>query len=107
MTTSFTYMIVVLGVATVVLSVFVAASFIAHHKRMQGDGKRLTASLVLQLLGEAVIGGGTTAFAIMAHTGHLENVSTEAQSVLRLGMFFCTATTTWHLWRVCRNLTNG
>lgn len=100
-------MIVTMGVATVVLSIFVAISFFQHHKRMKGDGRRLTSSLMLQLLGEAVIGAGTTAFAIMAHTGHLEHVSTETQSLLRMGMFFCTSATTWHLWRVCRNLTNG
>lgn len=107
MNTSLTFIIVTMGVATVVLSVFVAASFYGHHKKMAGDGRRLTSSLMLQLLGEAVIGAGTTAFAVAAHTGHLPFIGIEYQSAMRMFMFFCTSATTWHLWRVCRNLTNG
>ena len=41
MTTTLTYMIVLLGAATVTLSVYVAVRFFAKHIKMRGDGRRL------------------------------------------------------------------
>ena len=81
MTTTLTYMIVLLGAATVTLSIYVAVRFFAKHIKMRGDGRRLTGALVLMLAGEAVLGLGTLCFAIAAHTGHLPHIPIELQSV--------------------------
>ena len=99
MNDSLTTLIVVLGTATVILSCFVAFDFFKHHRRMTGTGKKLTHALMWQLLGEAVIGLGTLTFAVLAHTGQLQHISTNHQSLLRLALFLATAVTTWHLYR--------
>jgi len=104
MTTTLTYMIVLLGAATVTLSVYVAVQFFAKHIKMRGDGRRLTGALVLMLAGEAVLGLGTLCFAIAAHTGHLPHIPVELQSVARLVMFAATSITTLHLFMVIMKL---
>ena len=104
MTTSLTYMIVILGAATVALSLYVAFSFLIKHVNMRGDSRRLTGALMLQLFGEAVLGAGTLLFAILAHTGHLPHVPIALQSSLRLLMFVATAATTIHLFVVIARL---
>ena len=104
MTTTLTYMIVLLGAATVTLSVYVAVRFFAKHIKMRGDGRRLTGALVFMLVGEAILGLGTLAFAIAAHTGHLPHIPIQIQSVTRLLMFAATSITTLHLFMVMMNL---
>ena len=104
MISTLTYTIVLLGTATVVLSIFVAVEFNFHRKNLQGDPKKLTRALQFQLLGEAVIGGGTLAFAMAAHMGYLSDWPVWFQSTLRLIMFFATSVTTLHLYKVVRFL---
>lgn len=104
MISTLTYIIVLLGTATVVLSVFVAIEFNIHRKTLKGDSKRLTHALQFQLLGEAIIGAGTLAFAMAAHSGLLSDWPTWFQSTLRFIMFFATSITTLHLYRVVRFL---
>ena len=104
MTTTLTYMIVLLGAATVTLSVYVAVRFFAKHIKMRGDGRRLTGALVFMLVGEAILGLGTLAFAIAAHTGHLPHIPIQVQSAARLVMFAATSITTLHLFMVIMNL---
>lgn len=95
--TSLTLLIILTGASTVLLSIYVAGRFYKHQRKMQGDSKALTGALMYQLVGEAVIGLGTLAFAVAAHTGHLPSISIEIQSALRLLMFMATSFTTWHL----------
>ena len=106
MNTSLTYIIVLMGAATVALSLYVAFCFLVKHVNMRGDGRRLTGALMLQLFGEAALGGGTLLFAILAHTGHLPHVPIYLQSTLRLLMFGATAATTIHLFVVISTLDN-
>jgi len=105
MTTSLTYMIVLLGSATVGLSLYVAYTFLVSHIRNQNrSGSKLTAALLFQLLGEAALGGGTLLFAVLAHTGHLPSVPVSIQSLMRLTMFAATALTTIHLYVVVNQI---
>ena len=101
-----TFMIVVMGAATVFLSVFVAVSFWREQRHMSGDGKKLATSLHFQLMGEAVIGLGTLAFSILAWSGNLSNVPIELQSILRAVMFFCTSVTTVHLFITVKKMSH-
>jgi len=100
MNTSLTYMIVLMGAATVALSVYVALRFLIKHVNMRGDGRRLTGALVFMLVGEAILGLGTLAFAIAAHSGHLPHIPIQIQSLARLIMFAATSLTTLHLFMV-------
>ena len=104
MTNYLTYMIVILGAATVALSLYVAFSFLIKHVNMQGDSRKLTGALMLQLFGEAALGAGTLLFAILAHTGHLPHIPVALQSSIRLLMFAATAATTIHLFVVIARL---
>jgi len=104
MISTLTYLIVLLGTATVVLSVFVAVEFNIHRKRLTGDSKRLTHALQWQLLGEAIIGAGTLGFAMAAHMGFLPDWPVWFQSSLRFIMFAATSMTTVHLYKVVRFL---
>ena len=97
-------MIVLMGAATVTLSVYVALRFFVKHVSMRGDGRRLTGALVFMLTGEAILGLGTLAFAIAAHTGHLPHIPIEAQSAARLLMFGATSLSTLHLFMVIMKL---
>ena len=106
MITSLTFMIVLLGSATVALSAYVAASFFIRHITMRGDGRRLTRALTWMVLGELVLGVGTLCFAVLAHTGHLPMIPVEVQSIARLIMFGCTALSTLHLFVVISNLSD-
>ena len=100
MNTSLTYMIVLMGAATVALSVYVALRFFIKHVNMRGDGRKLTGALVFMLVGEAILGLGTLAFAIAAHSGHLPHIPIQIQSLARLIMFAATSLTTLHLFMV-------
>ena len=105
MITSLTYMIVLLGSATVGLSLYVAYAFLVSSiKSRSQSGSKLTAALLFQLLGEAALGGGTLLFAVLAHTGHLPNVPVSIQSLMRLTMFAATALTTIHLYMVVKEI---
>jgi hypothetical protein len=106
MITSLTFMITLLGSATVGLSAFVAVRFFIQHITMRGDGKRLTRALTWMVLGELVLGVGTLCFAILAHTQHLPMIPVEVQSIARLIMFGCTAASTLHLFMVISTLSD-
>lgn len=104
MISTLTYIIVLLGTATVVLSIFVAVEFSLHKKNLNKDSRRLTHALQWQLLGEAVIGAGTLCFAMAAHMGYLPDWPVWFQSSLRFIMFAATSVTTLHLYKVVRFL---
>lgn len=92
-----TLLIFVLGLATVMLSGFVAYRFWWHHRNLTGDGKNLSVALFAQLVGEAIIGAVTLVFAAMAWSGKLASVAVEYQSALRFIAFAATSLTTLHL----------
>ena len=107
MITSLTFMITLLGSATVVLSAYVAISFFIQNIKMRnGDGRRLTRALTWMVLGELVLGVGTLCFAVLAHTQHLPMIPVEVQSIARLIMFGATSLTTLHLFVVISNLSD-
>lgn len=95
-----TALIFALGVATVLLSGRVAARFYSYSKQCEKEPKKLSIAICLQLIGEAIIGFGTLAFAAAAHWGYLNGWSIEFQSAIRFAMFFATSVTTWHLCKV-------
>lgn len=90
---------------TVILSIAVALKF-RHQslKALSEDSSRLSSALAWQLVGEAVLGIGTLAFATAAHTGDLPDWSMEIQSTLRGVMFFAAGSTTLHLYQTIRKL---
>jgi hypothetical protein len=94
----------VLGVATVSLSVAVGFIFFQKSKNLKNTNKALTLALSWQLMGEATIGFGTLIFAMAAHTGYLDSWSTSLQSVIRLIMFLATSATTWHLYMTIKKI---
>ena len=106
MITSLTFMITLLGSATVALSGYVAVSFFIQHITMRGDGRRLTRALTWMVFGELVLGIGTLCFAVLAHTKHLPMIPVEVQSIARLIMFGCTAASTLHLFMVISTLSD-
>ena len=97
---TFTYLIVLMGAATVALSGYVSLKFFIKRRRMVGDGKKLTGALAFMLLGEMLLGLGTLCFAIAAHSGHLPAIPLVSQSALRLFMFGSASLTTLHLFFV-------
>lgn len=98
--------IFVMGVATVILSLWASCMF-SRYNGGQDTSRRLTRALQLQLIGEAVIGLGTVAFACAAHFGWLDSWPIELQSGLRFIMFFATSTTTLHLVQTVNRIANG
>ena len=97
--TFFTFIIVFLGSVTVALSIFCATAFQNYAKGTNRIGRRLAGGIKWQLAGEAIIGAGTLAFALMAHFNLLgSSISTVEQSLIRLIMFAATSLTTVHLW---------
>ena len=94
-----------LGLVTVVLSLSVAFAFARESTRINKLGaKRMTSALAWQLIGEAMIGAGTLAFAYAAHVGSLSDWSVFKQSCLRFAMFSATSATTAHLYLTIRRL---
>jgi len=87
-------LIVIMGLLTVFLSIYVAASFYGHSKRMTGGG----------MFAEGILGLGTLAFAIAAMTGHLEFIHESYTYSARAIMFFSTSITTLHLYHVVNKL---
>jgi hypothetical protein len=90
-----------LGGLTVVLSIAVANVF-RNFANRDGQSFKLAHAIKWQLAGEAVIGLGTLAFAILAHFQLLPGVSILDQSMIRLVMFLATSVTTFHLWWIIR-----
>ena len=101
--TLFTFLIVLLGGITVLLSIIVAAAFRNFTKR-GSISSRLAHGIKWQLAGEAVIGAGTLIFALLAHFELLNSLSTLDQSMIRLIMFIATSVTTIHLWWIVISL---
>ena len=101
---SLTALIVLLGGATVFLSVIVAWRFQKLRTQVTGKTCRLSAAIYYNLLGEFIIGAGTLAFAVLAYTGKLPFISIELQSLMRLTMFAATALTTAHLFLTIRHI---
>lgn len=99
-----TIAILLMGCATVALSLAVAIAFRGQSLLLQGTSKRLSRSLSWQLLGESAIGLGTLAFAYAAHTGALRGWTVEFQSWIRLSMFLATSVTTLHLFLTVRSI---
>ena len=104
MITSLTFMITLLGSATVALSGYVAVRFYIQHITMKGASRRLTRALTWMVLGELVLGVGTLCFAVLAHTQHLPMIPVEVQSIARLLMFGATSLSTLHLFMVISRL---
>ena len=104
MITSLTFLIVVFGIATVVLSVFVAYKFKQQAQQLQNGSRKLSKALAFQLIGEAVLGGGTTVFAVLAYMELLPSVPVFIQSMIRLFLFSVTALTTIHLYLVTQRI---
>ena len=102
--TFMTHLIVILGILTIALSMIVANKFLQHSKNSKGTSSKLSRSLTGQLVGEAIIGLGTLAFAVLAHLGHLQHIPIEFQSMMRLTMFLATSATTIHLWVTVRRI---
>lgn len=98
-----TFLIMILGIATVILSTFAAVIFFRTNSKSR-VADLLSSALGWQLVGEAIMGYCTLAFATAAFTGVLEGWSVEWQCALRFIMFFATASTTWHLVRTIKRL---
>ena len=93
-----TLLIVMLGTSTVVLSIFVAAKFKQQASHLHGGSKKLTKALMWQLIGEALLGAGTLAFAVLAYLNLLPAVPVAVQSAMRLFIFSASGLTTIHLY---------
>lgn len=104
MTHILTLLTFILGLATCILSLFVAGRFWLQERLLNKHSKQLTAALKWQLIGEAVIGTGTLIFAGAAYSGSLSEWSPEQSSTLRIVMFLATSITTLHLSRVIGRL---
>lgn len=98
-----TLTIVMLGLATVVLSAAAACIFFRTHPR-HAVSRLLSRALGWQLVGELIIGLGTLVFSIGAWSGWLNEWSMTTQSTIRFCMFFATASTTWHLVRTINRI---
>ena len=104
MITSLTFLIVVFGIATVVLSVFVAYKFKKQARNLNNGSRKLSKALAFQLVGEAVLGAGTTVFALLAYMELLPSVPLFIQSMIRLFLFSVTSLTTIHLYLVTKRI---
>lgn len=99
-----TIAILLMGCATVILSLAVALAFRGQSSLLQGASRKLSRSLSWQLLGESAIGIGALAFAYAAHTGALQGWTLEFQSWIRLSMFLAASVTTLHLFLTIRDI---
>lgn len=95
-----TFSIVVMGLATVILSVFVAYKFKQQAKHLTNGSGKLSTALMWQLIGEAALGAGTTVFAVGAYMNLLQDVPVIIQSCMRVFMFSASSLTTIHLYIV-------
>ena len=94
-----TLSIVIMGLATVILSTFVAYKFKQQAKHLKNGSGKLSTALMWQLIGEALLGAGTTAFAILAYKEALPDVPVFVQSAIRVFMFSASSLTTIHYYR--------
>jgi sterol desaturase/sphingolipid hydroxylase (fatty acid hydroxylase superfamily) len=101
---TFTLLIFIMGIATVVLSVVVSVKFASYSRELKNEDQGLSRAISLQLLGEAVIGLGTLVFATAAHFGWLPDWPLRTQSTLRFVMFAATSVTTYHLFVTLRKI---
>ena len=101
-----TLSIVVMGLATVILSIFVAYKFKQQAKHLTDGSCRLSKALMWQLVGEAMLGGGTTLFAILAYKEALPDIPVIIQSSMRVFMFSASSLTTIHLYIVTSRIEN-
>ena len=100
-----TTLIFLFGLFTVLLSLTVAIKFRNQSlNAVAEDSARLSSALAWQLVGEAVLGLGTLAFATAAHFEVLHNWSTELQSAVRGVMFTVAGATTLHLYLTINRL---
>ena len=98
---------ILLGCATVVLSIVVGILFSLQAKNFANNkDKQFTFALAYQLFGEAALGLGTLVFAVGAYTGNLDGWSEAFQGLIRMAMFFATSATTLHLYRTVTRLRN-
>ena len=93
-----TLLIVLMGAATVVLSVYVAYKFRQQSRKLDNGSKKLSKALMWQLVGEASLGAGTLWFAVMAYTAKLPDVPVFVQSMVRVFIFSASSLTTIHLY---------
>jgi hypothetical protein len=96
--------ILIMGFATVGLSLELALQLREQSSFLKGASKKLTKSLSWQMLGECAIGAGTLVLAIAAHRGALQDWSMELQSTIRLAMLLATSATSLHLFLTVRDL---
>ena len=97
------FLIVIMGLATVILSIWAAVVFF-RASSISRNQRKLSTALAWQLIGEAIIGGGTLLFAVAAYYGFLQNLGGDIQSTIRLSMFAATSGTTLHLIRTLRGM---
>ena len=100
----FTALIVIMGAATVVLSIFVAYKFKQQSRTLGKASGKLSLALMFQLAGEACLGAGTLWFAVMAYLGQLPDVPIFVQSMVRVFIFSASSITTIHLYLVTTRL---
>jgi len=96
--------IFLLGVITVILSVYACCRFHVFRGGLNKAACKLSGAISWQLMGEAVIGLGTLVFATAEFMGWLEGWNYWFTSALRFTMFIFTAGTTWHLVRTIETL---
>lgn len=101
-------LILILGLATVVLSCVVAYIFARQRGQSNKQGStRLANALSWQLIGEAVIGFITLLFTIAEFFDLIHIMGADLRSFLRFVMFGATSITTLHLWIQVRKLQSG
>lgn len=93
-----------MGIATVLLSVVVAWKFYSFQRNLKANASSLSNAISWQLVGEAIIGMGTLAFAGAAYYEVLPDWPQWLQSSIRAIMFFATSVTTYHLMCVLQRL---
>lgn len=92
-----TGIILLLGIATVLLSGYACRKFNIFRTGLKGKAAKLTNAVAWQLGGEAIIGLGTLVFALAEFLGYLSSWSYYLTSFLRFTMFIATSLTTLHL----------
>ena len=99
-----TLLIVLMGVATIYLSIYVAYKFRQQSRRLNNGSEKLSKALMFQLAGEACLGVGTLWFAVMAYLNQLPEIPVFIQSMVRVFMFSASSLTTIHLYLITTRL---
>ena len=100
-----TLFIALLGLITVIISGYIASEFFLVRRNLDPGVESLAGDLAWQLVGEAVMGLGTLAFALGAHFELLQYWPEWVQSSIRLAMFSVTAITSIRLLLTVRRIT--